>query len=37
MLQQVKENMAALAVLPKLTDDLMRHIHDITAPAIPAE
>lgn len=34
---QIKENMAAIDVVPKLTDSVMQRIHDITVEAIPAE
>ncbi|KAF6252375.1 NADP-dependent oxidoreductase domain-containing protein [Scenedesmus sp. NREL 46B-D3] len=32
--EQIKENMAAIQVVPKITDELLKKIHDITEPAI---
>eukprot|EP00882_Tetradesmus_deserticola_P001560 GHRQ01001683.1.p1 GENE.GHRQ01001683.1~~GHRQ01001683.1.p1 ORF type:complete len:325 (+),score=119.43 GHRQ01001683.1:212-1186(+) len=32
--EQVKENMEAIKVVPKITDELLKKIHDITEPAI---
>lgn len=32
--EQITENMKALSVLPKLTEEVMQRIHDITEPAI---
>lgn len=34
--EQINENMKALAVLPKLTDEVMQRIQEITQPAINA-
>jgi hypothetical protein len=31
---QLKENMAAIEVVPKITDELLKKIHDITEPTI---
>eukprot|EP00878_Enallax_costatus_P005227 GHUV01005493.1.p1 GENE.GHUV01005493.1~~GHUV01005493.1.p1 ORF type:complete len:287 (+),score=79.61 GHUV01005493.1:338-1198(+) len=31
--EQIKENMAAMDVVPKLTDSIMQRIHDLTSPA----
>lgn len=35
--EQLTENMKALAVIPKLTDDIMKRINEITEPAIVSE
>jgi aryl-alcohol dehydrogenase-like predicted oxidoreductase len=32
--EQIVENMKAVAVLPKLTDEVMQRIHDITDAAV---
>lgn len=32
--EQITENMKAMSVLPKLTDEIMQRIHDITEPAV---
>ncbi|WIA09442.1 hypothetical protein OEZ85_008846 [Tetradesmus obliquus] len=34
--EQIKENMAAMQVVPKITDELLKKIHDITEPTITA-
>jgi aryl-alcohol dehydrogenase-like predicted oxidoreductase len=35
--EQITENMKALSVLPKLTEEVMQRIHDITEPAVVKE
>lgn len=35
--EQITENMKALAIIPKLTDDIMSRINAITEPAIVKE